>query len=73
MAIRGTRLSQRTNEIGIRMALGAERSQVLGMVLRQGFWIVLAGLCKLTKNTTAVLSKMRQPAVFLTCSAHSEQ
>jgi predicted permease len=37
-------VSQRTQEIGIRMALGARRSQVLAMVLRQGFGIVLAGL-----------------------------
>jgi putative ABC transport system permease protein len=36
--------SQRTHEIGIRMALGAEPVQILKMVLRQGLFIVVVGL-----------------------------
>ena len=36
--------SRRTNEIGIRMALGANRSNILVMVLRQGFGVVLVGI-----------------------------
>jgi putative ABC transport system permease protein len=37
-------VAQRSREIGIRVALGARRAQVLGMVLRQALVLVSAGL-----------------------------
>jgi predicted permease len=37
-------VEQRTNEIGVRMALGADRVNVLQMVLREAFWQVGIGL-----------------------------
>ena len=37
-------VSKRTREIGVRMALGAQRGTVYRMVMRQAAWITLAGI-----------------------------
>jgi putative ABC transport system permease protein len=37
-------VTQRTREIGIRMALGAQRTQMFGMVLRQSMTLVIIGI-----------------------------
>jgi predicted permease len=43
-AVIGLAVTQRTNELGIRMALGASRESILGMVLGQGMALVAAGV-----------------------------
>jgi ABC-type antimicrobial peptide transport system permease subunit len=54
--------SQRTREIGIRMALGAHRGEILGMILRETFILVGIGIAA---GTVAVLEASRLVASFL--------
>jgi putative ABC transport system permease protein len=42
--VMGNAVSQRTNEIGVRMALGAQRGEIMGMILREGARLGVAGL-----------------------------
>jgi predicted permease len=70
-------VNQRTQEFGIRMALGARRASVLSMVLRQGITLVLTGLAigmagavVLTRVLTTILFGV-QPTDALTFLAVS--
>ena len=53
-------VNQRTQEIGIRMALGASRETVLRMVLRQGLTLVLFGLGLGTIGALFLVRLMKQ-------------
>jgi len=52
-------VAQRTNEIGIRLALGAQRGDVLLMVLRQGIFVVLPGILAGLIGSAALGSALR--------------
>lgn len=54
--------ARRTAEIGIRMALGARRSQVAAMVFGQNLWVVMGGT---VLGLTAALLQTRALAGFL--------
>jgi len=71
-------VSQRTQEFGIRLALGADQSQVLGMVLKQGLWLAAVGIVAgligafaLTRLMQGLLYEVRptDPITFVSVAA----
>jgi ABC-type antimicrobial peptide transport system permease subunit len=56
-------VSQRTVEIGVRMAMGAERGAVMRMILGQGLGLVLAGLALGLLGAT-LLSRLIERLLF---------
>ena len=56
-------VSQGTHDIGVRMALGAERSRIVGMVLRQGAELTAAGIV-LGLIGAAVLTRVMATLLF---------
>ena len=71
-------VAARTREIGVRMALGAQRSEVIGMVVREGMTLGLAGIVvglaasyPLTGLMTSLLYGVKgtDPRIFAAASA----
>ena len=71
-------VTRRSNEIGLRMALGAERSQVLWLVMRESLLLVAFGItfgvpvafiCVRLLSSTLYEVKVSDPVTLLTAAA----
>lgn len=71
--VMANQVGERTREIGVRLAMGARREDVLGMVLRRASWLTAAGVCagllmafSLAKLVASLLRGVRpdDPVVF---------
>ena len=60
--------ARRTSEIGIRMALGARRGQVVAMVFRQNAWVAIAGC--ISGMIAAVLASRAMASFLFETSPH---
>jgi predicted permease len=59
-------VSQRTNEIGIRLALGAVRNQIRAMILRETGWLAAAGVLVGLASTLALIRLIKSMLYGLT-------
>jgi len=59
-------VSQRTNEIGIRLALGAVRNQIRAMILRETGWLAAAGVLIGLASTLALIRLIKSMLYGLT-------
>lgn len=72
-------VGERTHEMGIRIALGARRLEVLGMVMGQGMWLTLAGLligaalsvagARMLSSANGIPVNIQEPAILGVASA----
>jgi len=67
-AVMALTVSQRTHELGIRMALGAQRSQIVGVVVLQGFLLALTGVA-IGSVASFMFSRILTSLLFATSTA----